>query len=52
MNLKYFKSGRLRQEYQYKSFLPEHINHTFVWNDPQINTILEDSNPSLTNFGF
>jgi Fic family protein len=47
MNLKNFKSGTLRQEYQYKSFLPEHINHTFVWDDPQINTMLEDATRAL-----
>ena len=47
MNLKDFKSGMLRQEYQYKSFLPEHINHTFVWDDPQINTMLEDATRAL-----
>ncbi|MCK9336269.1 MAG: Fic family protein [Arcobacteraceae bacterium] len=47
MNLKDFKSGVLRQEYQYKSFLPEFINHTFTWDDPQINTMLEDATRAL-----
>ncbi|MDX9742303.1 MAG: Fic family protein [Arcobacteraceae bacterium] len=47
MNLKDFKSGTLRQEYQYKSFLPEFINHTFTWDDPQINTMLEDATRAL-----
>lgn len=47
MNLKNFKSGTLRQEYQYKSFLPEMINHTFTWDDPQINTMLEDATRAL-----
>jgi Fic family protein len=47
MNLKQFKSGTLRQEYQYKSFLPEKINHTFTWDDPQINTMLEDATRAL-----
>ena len=47
MNLKDFKSGTLRQEYQYKSFLPEMINHTFTWDDPQINTMLEDATRAL-----
>ncbi len=47
MNLKDFKSGTLRQEYQYKSFLPEKINHTFTWDDPQINTMLEDATLAL-----
>ena len=47
MNIKDFKSGTLRQEYQYKSFLPEFINHTFTWDDPQINTMLENATRAL-----
>lgn len=47
MNIKDFKSGTLRQEYQYKSFIPEKINHTFTWDDPQINTMLEDATRAL-----
>jgi Fic family protein len=47
MNIKDFKSGTLRQEYQYKSFLPEKINHTFTWDDPQINTMLENATRAL-----
>lgn len=47
MNLKEFKSGTYRQEYQYKSFLPNKINHTFTWDDPQINTMLESATRAL-----
>ena len=47
MHLKDFKSGYFQQEYQYKSFLPEKINHTFTWDDPQINTFLEDATRAL-----
>jgi Fic family protein len=47
MNIKDFKSGTLHQEYLYKSFLPEYINHTFTWDDPQINTMLEDATRAL-----
>lgn len=47
MNLSQFKSGVYRQEYQYKSFLPETINHTFVWDDPQINMMLENATRAL-----
>ena len=47
MNIKDFKSGTLREEYQYKSFIPEMINHTFTWDDPQINTMLEDATRAL-----
>jgi len=47
MNIKNFQSGTYQQEYKYKSFLPNSINHTFVWDDPQINTMLEDATRAL-----
>ncbi|RTL13431.1 MAG: Fic family protein [Neisseriaceae bacterium] len=47
MNITNYISGELRQEYQYKSFVPSMINHTFTWDDPQINTLLEDATRAL-----
>jgi len=47
MNLKDFKSGIYQQQYKYKSFLPNKINHTFTWDDPQINVLLEDATRAL-----
>lgn len=47
MNLKHFESGTYQQEYQYKSFLPNSINHTFTWDDPQINIMLENATRAL-----
>ncbi len=47
MNLRDFKAGTLKQEYQYKSFLPNKINQTFTWDDPQINVLLEDATRAL-----
>ncbi len=47
MNITNYTSGELRQEYQYKSFVPSMINHTFTWDDPQINTLLEDATRAL-----
>ncbi len=47
MNLKDFKSGVYRQQYQYKSFLPEKINHTWIWDEPKINVLLERATQSL-----
>lgn len=47
MNLKNFRSGVYKQQYQYKSFLPEKINHTWIWDDPKINVLLEKSTQSL-----
>jgi len=47
MNLRDFKSGVYRQQYQYKSFLPEKINHSWIWDDPKINVLLEKATQSL-----
>lgn len=47
MNITNYISGELRQEYQYKSFVPSMVNHTFTWDDPQINTLLEDATRAL-----
>lgn len=47
MNLKDFNSGQWVQQYQYKSFTPAKINHTFVWDDAQINTLLESATRAL-----
>jgi Fic family protein len=47
MNLKKFKSGVFRQQYQYKSFTPTLINHSWVWDDPKINTLLEHATRAL-----
>lgn len=47
MNITNYIAGELRQEYQYKSFVPSMINHTFTWDDPQINTLLEDATRAL-----
>ncbi|MCK4787302.1 MAG: Fic family protein, partial [Desulfobacteraceae bacterium] len=31
------------QQYEYKSFSPMPVNHEWTWNDPQINTLLEEA---------
>jgi Fic family protein len=43
MNFKDFVSGRWVQQYEYKSFSPMPVNHEWTWNDPQINTLLEEA---------
>jgi Fic family protein len=40
MKFEEFKSGAYRQQYQYKSFLPEKINLEWTWEDPRINVLL------------
>ena len=47
MNLKDFKSGVLQKQYQYQSFTPALINHSWVWDDPKINTLLEHATRTL-----
>jgi len=47
MNLKDFKSGSLKQQFQYKSFTPARVNHAWIWDDPKINTLLERATRAL-----
>jgi len=47
MNLKNFRSGVYRQQFQYKSFTPTPVNHLWVWDDPKINTLLEQATRAL-----
>ncbi len=48
MKIETFKSGRFRQQNQYKSFSPAPINHQWTWEDPIINTLLEDATRALS----
>jgi len=41
VNIKNFKAGIYKKGYEYSYFLPEKINHTFVWTDEIINELLE-----------
>ena len=47
MNIKNYQSGTYKQQYQYQSFSPTKINQTITWDDPQINTMLEDATRAL-----
>lgn len=47
MNIKDFKAGTHIQQFQYKSFSPKKVNHDWVWEDPKINTLLEDATRAL-----
>jgi hypothetical protein len=47
MNIKNFKSGVFKQQYQYKSFSPALVNHVWIWEDPKINTLLSDADRAL-----
>ena len=41
MNFSKFKAGTDKQQYQHKSFSPEKINTTWIWDDPILNVLME-----------
>jgi len=47
MKLEAFNAGRWVQRYRYKSFEPEPINQELTWEDPTINTLLEQATRAL-----
>ena len=44
MDIKDFIAGSYKQQYKYESFSPSKINHSYVWSDGSINTLLEEAN--------
>ncbi|MDA7417743.1 Fic family protein [Xenophilus arseniciresistens] len=47
MKFEGFSPGVWRQQYQYKSFAPVLVNQPWVWEDPRINTLLEQATRAL-----
>jgi Fic family protein len=47
MRFENFSPGAWRQQYQYKSFSPVSVNQPWVWEDPRINTLLEQATRAL-----
>jgi Fic family protein len=47
MDLKDFTSGTYTEQRKYKSFNPSPVNHTWIWSNPKINTLLEEANRKL-----
>jgi Fic family protein len=47
MDIKNFKAGAYRKGYKYRYFVPEKINHGFVWTDDAINELLERASLKL-----
>ena len=47
MDIKDFKAGTYRKGYEYRYFVPERINHVFVWTDEGINELLERASLKL-----
>ena len=42
-----FQSGKYRQQYRYKSFLPNPINISYRWEDKRIDTLLSEATLAL-----
>lgn len=47
MKFETFKAGRWQQRYQYRSFEPVPVNHEWRWEDPTINSLLEQATRAL-----
>ena len=47
MNFKEFKAGRWVQQYEYRSFSPALVDHEWTWEDPLINTLLEEATRAI-----
>jgi len=47
MNIKDYKAGKWLPGIEYKYFLPAAINHTFSWDDSELNRLLEDASRYL-----
>jgi len=47
MDIRDFKSGEYQQQYEYKSFLPEKINHDWGIADGEVQRLLSDADRAL-----
>lgn len=47
MKISEYISGKYEQQYKYKSFLPERINHAWLVDEPELVTLLDDANRLL-----
>jgi len=47
VDIKAFKSGAYVQQYQYKSFTPEPVNHSWIFTDPDVQQLLSDADRRL-----
>ncbi|MBN2730591.1 MAG: Fic family protein [Bacteroidales bacterium] len=47
-----FKAGSFKKGFEYQYFLPQKINHSFVWTDESINDLLEKASFKLGELNF
>lgn len=48
MKVEHFKSGYWVKQNRYRAFLPESVDHEWTWDDPRINTLLEEATSALS----
>ncbi len=47
MHLNDYIAGTYTKQYQYEAFIPSPVNQTWTWDDPRINTLLEEATQAL-----
>jgi Fic family protein len=47
MNLSKYVAGQYKQQYQYKSFSPSFVNHTWEFSDSEIQNLLSEADRAL-----
>ena len=47
MKVSEYNAGKYELQYEYKSFLPANVNQSWTWEDPLINTLLEQATQAL-----
>ncbi len=47
MNFRDYRAGTFVQQYEYRSFSPTLVAHDWTWDDPRINTLLEEASTAL-----
>ncbi len=47
MKIETFKSGTYKKQNDYSTFLPSLINHTWKWEDPELNILLEQASSEI-----
>ena len=49
--MKKFVAGEYKQQQEYRSFTPSFVNNRFIWDNPQIDVLLEQaSSRSVLSF--
>jgi Fic family protein len=43
MDIRAFKAGKQLKGYNYQYFMPEYINHALIWQDAELNELLEQA---------